>query len=324
MARFFYLICAIVATIAIAQAQLSKPALRNSLDAFWPQLQKRLRNPGYRIKQWPRGVISQGCKDLAGREGLDPEVITTYEVLYGDCSIPWLLCRHPDSKTSIETFALRFGQVPVRMRQFTKEALFVPDKSTHAYALGNQLVFFNQVESVGVYLHEVAHTVDFGSGYAVQGQLAANQIWLNAYANDSAVPDAYARSSQVENVAQFPGLALFDRLVPGGARTIESSVGRIARQMATLKDQARRGDYGGRLLGQRESCSARFPNSRPVVATHEMEILVFNEFIATRDDSVEAQTIRAAKCGVEIMAEAMEAIEPTSCWGEHGAFNSTE
>lgn len=58
------------------------------------------------------------------------------------------------------------------MRQFTKEALFVPDSSTHAYALGNQLVFFNQVESIGVYLHEVAHTVDFGSGYAVKGQLA--------------------------------------------------------------------------------------------------------------------------------------------------------
>lgn len=71
----------------------------------------------------------------------------------------------------------------------------------------------------------------------------------------------------------------------------------------------------------------RFPNSKPVVATHEMEILVFNEFIATRDDSVEAQTMRAAKCGVEMMAEAMDAMEPTNCYGEHGAFgasNSTE
>lgn len=84
MSRLFYIIGAIIAAISIVQAQLSKPALRNSLDAFWPQLQKKLRNPGYRIKQWPRGIIAQGCKDLAGRENLDPDVITTYEVLYGD------------------------------------------------------------------------------------------------------------------------------------------------------------------------------------------------------------------------------------------------
>lgn len=57
------------------------------------------------------------------------------------------------------------------MRQLTKEVMLVPDTSTHAYALGNQVVFFNQADTIGVYIHEIAHTVDFASGYAASGQL---------------------------------------------------------------------------------------------------------------------------------------------------------
>lgn len=83
------LVSALVAAVGLvveAEAQLSKPALRSNLDAFWPQLQLALRQPGYSITQWPSGTIAQGCKDLANREKLDPRTIVTYEVLYNDVS----------------------------------------------------------------------------------------------------------------------------------------------------------------------------------------------------------------------------------------------
>ncbi|KAL8375845.1 hypothetical protein RB595_007120 [Gaeumannomyces hyphopodioides] len=317
------LLSALVAAAGLAleaDAQtLTKPALRSDLDAFWPKLHTALRQPGHTIKQWPAGTIAQGCKDLANREKLDPRTIVTYEVLYGDCSVPWLLCRHPNSKTSIETLALRFGQVPVKMRQLTKDVMLVPATSTHAYALGNQVVFFNQVDTIGVYLHEVAHTVDFGSGYAVSAQLHSDPVWLKAYNADSAVPDNYARTNQVENIAQFPGLALFDQLVSGGVRSIEPNVARIANQLATLKDQAARGDYGGDVLGQRNSCSARYANSAAVPAADSVSsrlMAAAADFLASRDDSVEAQTARAAAAGVELVSLVVDGpVEATNCTG---------
>ncbi|KLU84636.1 hypothetical protein MAPG_03676 [Magnaporthiopsis poae ATCC 64411] len=301
-----------------AEAQLSKPALRSNLDAFWPQLQLALRQPGYSITQWPSGTISQGCKDLANREKIDPRTMVTYEVLYNDCSVPWLLCRHPNSATSIETMVHRFGQVPVKMRQMTKDVMLIPAASTHAYALGNQVVFFNQVDTIGVYLHEIAHTVDFAAAYAVSGQLQSDPIWLNAYNADSAVPDNYARTNQVENVAQFPGLALFDQLVAGGLRSIEPNVDRIGNQLSVLKDQAARGDYGGDILNTRNTCSARWPNSPAVPAGSTSRLMEASavDFFAARDDSVEAQTARAAAVGVQLFPWKIEgSIEPTNCTG---------
>ncbi|KAL8405003.1 hypothetical protein RB594_009763 [Gaeumannomyces avenae] len=296
---------------------LSKPGLRSDLDAFWPKLQAALRQPGHTIKQWPASTIADGCRDLANREKLDPRTIVTYEVLYRDCpSTPWLLCRHPDSRTSIETLALRFGQVPVKFRQLTKDVMLVPAPSTHAYALGNQVVFFNQVDTIGVYLHEVAHNFDFSSGYNVSGRLADNQIWLNAYNADSAVPDGYARSNQVENVAQFPGLALFDQLVAGGVRSIEPNVGRIANQLATVKDQAARGDYGGSVFGQNEGCTARYANSVAVPAVASSRLMAAAaDFLSNRDDSIEAQTARAAAAGVNLMPIFDGPVEATNCTG---------
>lgn len=101
-------------------------------------------------------------------------------------------------------------------------------------------------------------------------------------------------------------------------RSIEPNVDRIGNQLAVLKDQAARADYGGDILNTRSSCTARWPNSPAVPAGANSRLMDASaaNFLGGRDDSVEAQTARAAAVGIQLVPWKIEGpVEPTNCTG---------
>ena len=62
--------------------------------------------------------------------------------------------------------------------------------------------------------------------------------WLDNYARDSHVPDPYAQTNRVENVAQNTVVGAFNENVPGGFDTVEANAAAIFHRYATLQTEA--------------------------------------------------------------------------------------
>lgn len=75
------------------------------------------------------------------------------------------------------------------------------------------------------------------------------------------MPDPYAQTNQVENVAQNTVITTYQRNVPGGFFGINPNANKIFHQYATVDTEQRE---AGNLLVKGGSCTSRVPNTDPV------------------------------------------------------------
>ncbi|KAL8861606.1 MAG: hypothetical protein Q9178_002131 [Gyalolechia marmorata] len=151
--------------------------------------------------------------------------------------------------------------MPVRTRQYVRHVISLPSSGDFAYNSGGNIAMFGRtINNINVYFHEAAHSLDLLGAYPIK-PLSSSAKWASEYNLDSAVPDPYAQTNQVENVAQNTVVTAYERNVPGGFFGLNPDANRIFHQFATVDTQQRE---GGTLLVKGGSCTGRLANSAPV------------------------------------------------------------
>lgn len=180
------------------------------------------------------------------------------------CSAPWVFCYHKSSNGPLNDLVDRFSRLPVHTRQFSRHIVSLPASSGHAYNDGGNLVFFGDtLSNINVHIHEAAHSLDLIGAFYPDKPLSSSAKWINEYNQDSAVPDPYAQTNQVENVAQNAVVTTYERNVPGGFFGLNPNANKIFHQYATVDTEQREADPA-RLLVPGGTCTGRLANSSPV------------------------------------------------------------
>lgn len=109
-------------------------------------------------------------------------------------------------------------------------------------------------------IHETGHSLDLQGAYP-DHPLSKSKAWLDAFAADSKVPDGYAQSRMIEDVAQSTVVAMYDLVVPGGVGKVQKHANEIWNQYFVIQKEA---SAAGNLLVPGGTCWRRFPNSPPV------------------------------------------------------------
>ncbi|KAL5043456.1 hypothetical protein BDW71DRAFT_188118 [Aspergillus fruticulosus] len=234
------LLAAALAAVSPARADgtLSKPALTDNLDYLLDGNVASLpSNGGPYWGKWEDGLMPADCKSIAEDQGLNPTDFEVWDIFFDDCQDGWSFCRHKDSADSFETLVDTFGRVPVRMRSWVRHVLTIPGDNWAFNSNGNICFSGTTSQNLDVALHETGHSLDLLGAYG-DGALSSSQEWLDAYNADSNVPDNYARSNQVENVAQNTVVAVYDKNVPGGFPGVQGDYAKIQNQYTLVEDKA--------------------------------------------------------------------------------------
>ncbi|KAL3462369.1 hypothetical protein BJX64DRAFT_141726 [Aspergillus heterothallicus] len=227
-----------LAALTPANATLDKPALTDNLDYLLDGNVANLpSNGGPYWGKWETGLMPADCKSIAESQGLDPTDFEVWDIFYDDCQDGWSFCRHKDSSDSFETLVDTFGRIPVRMRSWVRHILTIPGDNWAFNSNGNIAFSGTTSSNLDVALHETGHSLDLLGAY-VDGALSSTQEWLDAYNADSNVPDEYARSNQVENVAQNTVVGIYDKVVPGGFPGVQPNAANIQNQYTLLQNKA--------------------------------------------------------------------------------------
>ncbi|KAL8868267.1 MAG: hypothetical protein Q9174_005100 [Haloplaca sp. 1 TL-2023] len=243
--------------------KIDKAALQNSLEYLDKGLFARLPTVAYQATEWVQEYIPQWCLDQSSNQhnGFNPaKDIKVYDIRYTDCGSPWIVCIHKDSPMDINGFAELFSRIPVASRSFVRHVLTVPGASEAGANSDGDIVFENlSSDDVATIIHEVGHSLD---KFAYGEQLSFSSDWRNKANKDKSVPNAYAASSAIEDVAESSIVATYNMLVPGGFPSIESRWKEVRNQYETVQTWQRvKADNVMRPGG---SCRKRFKNSDPV------------------------------------------------------------
>lgn len=150
--------------------------------------------------------------------------------------------------------------LPVGMRNWNRHILTLPGNN-YAYNSGGNIAFFGTTSgNMDVAVHETGHSLDLLGAYPDTGasSLSGSQLWIDNYNMDSNVPDNYARTNQVENVAQNTVVSVYDKNVPNGFGGAQPNWNNIFHQYATLQSKA-----GNQILPG-GTCDRKLVNSAPV------------------------------------------------------------
>ncbi|KAF2734739.1 hypothetical protein EJ04DRAFT_523440 [Polyplosphaeria fusca] len=199
-------------------SSLDKPVLSPPVPDLSKDLLNNLRDLLNSDSIWQPSLTNQDCKDWFQKEGFKLEDIETYNATYGDCEVPWTMCRHKSAPYGMKTTSIIWGRVPVRLRSYIRHVIALPAKinglpeaindNDNVVITGNAR--FSQI------LAAVGKSVDKYGFPNTTGLYHNSFEWLNAYAHDKAVPSAVAAIDQTENLAQFIILALYEKRVRGG------------------------------------------------------------------------------------------------------------
>ncbi|KAL9614047.1 MAG: hypothetical protein Q9167_001462 [Letrouitia subvulpina] len=253
------------ALVALTQAQqLSKPPLRNNLDGLQQGLLDNMHPTHSTWDKWGAGWIPADCKTMTQNAGLNPVDVETFNVHYDDCSTAWVMCRHKSSPDPLVNMIDLFGRLPVKTRSYVRHMIALPAASGYAYNWNGNIAMFNRINGdLTVFIHESGHSLDLLGAYADK-PLSSSTNWINNYNQDSNVPDPYAQTNQVENVAQNTVVDSYNLNVPGGFGGIEPNWSKIFHQYATVQTEQRN---AGNLLVPGGTCTQRLTNSAPVSQT---------------------------------------------------------
>ncbi|KAL8772914.1 MAG: hypothetical protein Q9209_001934 [Squamulea sp. 1 TL-2023] len=248
----------------VSSQRLTKPPLQQNLDNLKQGFIDNLRPTTSTRTAFQAGYIPSDCKKIAIREGFNPADIQTWNIKYSDCVAEWVFCYHRSSNGALNDLVDRFGRLPVHTRQFNRHIVSLPATSGHAYNDGGNLVFFGDtLSNMNVHIHEAAHSLDLIGAFYPDKPLSSSAKWTSEYNLDSAVPDPYAQTNQVENVAQNTVVTTYERNVPGGFFGLNPNANRIFHQYATVDTEQRNADPAN-LLVPGGVCTGRLANSSPV------------------------------------------------------------
>ncbi|KAL1985276.1 hypothetical protein VTN96DRAFT_8075 [Rasamsonia emersonii] len=219
--------------LATAQ-RLNKPALTPNLDYLEQGNIDNLHPTHSTWDKWGPGWIPADCKSIAQNEGKNPDDFEIYNVHYDDCSDAWVFCRHKDSNVDLVTTIDIFGRLPVKMRSWVRHVITIPGDSWAYNSNGNIAFFGTTSSSMDVAIHETGHSLDLLGAYWGK-TFSDSSTWLDNYNQDPNVPDEYAQTNQVENVAQNTVVGVYDKVVPGGFGSVQPNWHNIFHQYATLQ-----------------------------------------------------------------------------------------
>ncbi|KAL8714569.1 MAG: hypothetical protein Q9220_001517 [cf. Caloplaca sp. 1 TL-2023] len=243
-------------------AKLTKPPLAQNLDYLTQNMYAHFPSTPSNRDKWSDGWIPKDCYDLATGNGNSPADIETYNVNYQDCNTAWVLCWHKQSILSLDDLIDNFGRVPVGARQFVRHVISLPDDKPGAQNnKGNIMLNAIGGTPIDVFIHETGHSLDFQGAYK-GGQLSNSQDWIDAYNQDSKVPDGYAATNAVEDVAQNTVLAAYNIQVPGGFGMKDPGWQSVFHQYDTV--QRWQGESGNLLVPGRGGCARRLKASDKV------------------------------------------------------------
>lgn len=131
--------------------------------------------PDDRLTKWNEsGRLPEACFQVVAGEGnvagtCDLAKMEVYDVKYDDCDQPWTICRCADADKDINQLVTDLGQLPVGARDYVRyvvmsDHMMVDGQSSlegiSLYTEGD-LVIYGNWSSVGLFVHEVAHTLDW-------------------------------------------------------------------------------------------------------------------------------------------------------------------
>lgn len=135
----------------------------------------------------------------------------------------------------------------------------VPDKTQtagYAYMASGTITMVNKF-CFSTMLHETGHSLDFHGAYSQYptSLFSDSELWHSAVGNDSNVPDNYAGSNYMEDLAQSTVVATFDLNVPGGFRRFQNDWQFVEHQYTMVQQQL------GVMLAPGGFCTTRLTNS---------------------------------------------------------------
>ena len=153
-------------------------------------------------------------------------------------------------------------------------------------------MFGDMKDFLTVFIHETSHSLDMLGAYTQQNHTyeSTSDNWMLNYNKDPNVPDNYAQSDMLEDVAQVSVVSAFNLNVPGGFPTVEKNHEKLYYQVATIETAQRN---AGNLLVPGGECGKRLPNSQPV------QVGTKSRMMGKRDDLPDVS-----------LAEGLEVIEP--------------
>ncbi|KAL8767729.1 MAG: hypothetical protein Q9194_005899, partial [Teloschistes cf. exilis] len=164
-----------------------------------------------------------------------------------------------------ETVHDLFGRLPVKTRAYVRTLMILPQEtgeaSGYAYTMNQDIVIYGKdIANLMVYIHESGHALDLGGAYTNDGSyLSSSDDWLKYYNQDSKVVDGYAKTNQLENVAQNHIVSSYNLNVPGGFGAFKSGWEQISHQY-TLLDQRQHTKTAGDKLRPGYACGKRVKN----------------------------------------------------------------
>ena len=259
---YFFLITLELA--ALICAKLNKSPLSSSLDYLHKDLVAYLPSIPASYSKWNPGWIPHECQDVVNLKKLSETDFEVYEVNYDDCDYPWILCRHKASLNRLDDIINYFGRVPVHSRQWVGHVFDWPDHSTtngYAFNLNGTIAMFNKIDApLAVLIHETGHSLDLQGAYN-NSPLSKSKAFNDAFAKDSNVPDGYAQTNMVENVAQNTMVAMYDLNVPGGLAKVQRNPNAIKNQYSFIQREA---SDAGNLLMPGGTCTLGLARRQPV------------------------------------------------------------
>ncbi|KAL8752532.1 MAG: hypothetical protein Q9199_005677 [Rusavskia elegans] len=256
----------------VSSQRLTKPALQPDLENLQSGFINNLKPVASTRTAYQAGYIPTDCKRIAQNEGHNPADIQSWNVKYSDCSAVWVFCYHKNSNGPLNDLIDRFGRLPVHTRQFSRHVMSLPSANGYAYNSGGNLVFFGTtLSNLNVHIHEAAHSLDLLGAFYPDKPLSGSTKWTNEYNLDSAVPDPYAQTNQVENVAQNTVVTTYERNVPGGFFGLNPNANRIFHQYATV-DTEQRNAAPPSLLVVGGTCTGRLQDSAPVLVSSSARV----------------------------------------------------
>ncbi|KAJ7682273.1 hypothetical protein DFH06DRAFT_1075906 [Mycena polygramma] len=143
-------------------------------------------------------TVPDACAKYTGALSECPTTMGAVNVSYADCGGAWTLCRCASANITLDAAVDFLAHVPIGLRRFVGTVMVMPDTSAHAYTFptSGEIHFFG-VCSQRTWIHESTHAADGALG------ISNGAPWIQAVGNDTCVPDTYAQTNLVEDLAQM-------------------------------------------------------------------------------------------------------------------------
>ncbi|RPA75844.1 hypothetical protein BJ508DRAFT_243029 [Ascobolus immersus RN42] len=225
----------------------------------------------YTKTKWTWGKLPQHCYNAAMGGRCNVYDVEAYDIQYTDCSEVNVMCRCSNAQVSIDQLANDFGRVPVKARQWANYVSAWSAPSCSAASNDQKIDIYGDCnDQVGVYFHEVAHSLDgpLLAGIGAPHAWSYGQEWQDLVALDTCVADNYARASYAESWAQVAVMAAYHANVQD-IFTVSPSVGCIVNQVSKVIEQIVDTPIFRRVAGQ--TCDRWWPKDPTVCMGPEAE-----------------------------------------------------